>query len=180
MYTSFGYIETRGFIGAIEAADAMLKAARVELVKTEKIGSGLVTVIVQGPLAACQAAVDAGSAAASRIGELVSSHVIANPYRDTEILSGHAIETKPVVPTPAKPPRQQSKKSKTPKTRQKVSVVDQVADMISNAGANGINLDLIVKELKLSLKEARLYIKELMDSEKVERIQKVYYWVGKK
>jgi microcompartment protein CcmL/EutN len=180
MYTSFGYIETRGFIGAIEAADAMLKAARVELVKTEKIGSGLVTVIVHGPLDACQAAVDAGSAAASIVGELISSHVIANPYSDTEFLSGVSAQEKDIGPVRDKSKKQQSKKTKSVKTHPRMSDLDKVANIISKAGTNGISMDQIVKEVKLPLKETRLHIKELMDSEKIERIQKIYYWIGKK
>ncbi len=86
MNFSYGFVETRGFIAAIEAADAMLKAAKVELVSRRKAGGALVMVIVKGRLDACRAAVDAGSAAADRIGELISAHVIPNPYGDTEQL----------------------------------------------------------------------------------------------
>ena len=77
---ALGIIETRGLIASIEAADAMLKAANVELVGTEKIGSGLVTIIVQGDVGAVKAAVESGEEAASRIGEIVASHVIARPH----------------------------------------------------------------------------------------------------
>ncbi|MFT4105753.1 MAG: BMC domain-containing protein [Lacrimispora sp.] len=80
--TSIGLIETRGLTASIEAADAMLKAADVELVGTEKIGSGLVTVIVTGEVGAVKAATEAGEAAASRIGELVAVHVIPRPHQD--------------------------------------------------------------------------------------------------
>ena len=76
-------IETRGLTASIEAADAMLKSADVELVGTEKIGSGLVTVIVQGDVGAVKAATESGAEAASRLGELVSVHVIARPHDDT-------------------------------------------------------------------------------------------------
>lgn len=76
MAKAIGMIETRGLIGSIEAADAMLKAANVELINQEKIDGALVTVLVQGDVGAVQAAVDAGKAAASRVGELVSAHVI--------------------------------------------------------------------------------------------------------
>ncbi len=86
MNFSYGFVETRGFIAAIEAADAMLKAAKVEIVSRRKAGGALVMVIVKGRLDACRAAVDAGCAAADRIGELVSAHVISNPYDDTEQL----------------------------------------------------------------------------------------------
>ena len=77
---ALGMIETRGLTASIEAADAMLKAADVELVRTEKIGSGLVTVMVQGDVGAVKAAVEAGQDAASRIGELVAVHVIPRPH----------------------------------------------------------------------------------------------------
>ena len=77
---ALGMIETRGLTASIEAADAMLKAADVELVGTEKIGSGLVTVMVQGDVGAVKAAVEAGQDAACRIGELVAVHVILRPH----------------------------------------------------------------------------------------------------
>ncbi|QGU94379.1 BMC domain-containing protein [Clostridium bovifaecis] len=81
---SIGIIETRGLTAAIEAADAMLKAASVEIVGTEKIGSGLVTVIVKGEVGAVKAAVEVGIEAAQRVGELVASHVIPRPHGDIE------------------------------------------------------------------------------------------------
>ncbi len=77
---ALGMIETRGLTASIEAADAMLKAANVELVGTEKIGSGLVTVMVQGDVGAVKAATEAGQEAASRLGELVAVHVIPRPH----------------------------------------------------------------------------------------------------
>ncbi len=80
---AIGMIETRGLTASIEAADAMLKSADVELVGTEKIGSGLITVIVKGEVGAVKAATEAGAEAASRLGELVSVHVIARPHDDT-------------------------------------------------------------------------------------------------
>ena len=85
--TSIGLIETMGLTASIEAADAMLKAADVELLGTEKIGSGLVTVMVTGEVGAVKAATEAGQEAASRIGELVAVHVIPRPHQDiTRIL----------------------------------------------------------------------------------------------
>ena len=85
--TSIGLIETRGLTASIGAADAMLKAADVELLGTEKIGSGLVTVMVTGEVGAVKAATEAGQEAASRIGELVAVHVIPRPHQDiTRIL----------------------------------------------------------------------------------------------
>lgn len=83
---ALGMIETKGLIGAIEAADAMVKAANVVLVGTEKIGSGLVTVMVRGDVGAVKAAVDAGIASAERVGTVVSSYVIPRPHTDVETL----------------------------------------------------------------------------------------------
>ena len=81
---ALGMVETRGLVAAIEAADAMLKAANVTLVGTEKIGSGLVSVMGRGDVGAVKAAVEAGSANASRLGELVATHVIPRPHTDVE------------------------------------------------------------------------------------------------
>ncbi len=81
---ALGMIETKGLVGAVEAADAMVKSANVELVQYEKIGSGLVTVMVRGDVGAVKAAVDAGVAAGNRVGEVVSSHVIPRPHADIE------------------------------------------------------------------------------------------------
>ena len=81
---ALGMIETRGLVAAVEAADAMLKAANVALVGTEKIGSGLVTVMVRGDVGAVKSAVEAGAANASKLGELVATHVIPRPHQDVE------------------------------------------------------------------------------------------------
>ena len=81
---ALGMIETRGLTASIEAADAMTKAANVTLVGTEKIGSGLVSVIVRGDVGAVKAAVEAGAQAASKLGELVAQHVIPRPHGDVE------------------------------------------------------------------------------------------------
>jgi ethanolamine utilization protein EutM len=81
---ALGMVETRGLVSAIEAADAMVKAANVTLVGKEKIGHGLVTVMVRGDVGAVKASVDAGASAAKRVGELVSVHVIPRPHNDVE------------------------------------------------------------------------------------------------
>ena len=81
---ALGMIETRGLVAAVEAADAMLKAANVELVGTEKIGSGLVSVMVRGDVGAVKAAVEAGSSSAERLGEVIATHVIPRPHADVE------------------------------------------------------------------------------------------------
>ena len=81
---ALGMVETRGLVAAIEAADAMVKAANVELIGTEKIGSGLVSVMVRGDVGGVKAATESGSAAASKLGELVAVHVIPRPHADVE------------------------------------------------------------------------------------------------
>ena len=91
--TALGMIETRGLVGAIEAADAMVKAANVVVVSKEYIGAGYVTVLARGDVAAVKAATDAGAAAARRVGELVSVHVIPRPHADIDRV---------VLKTPAK------------------------------------------------------------------------------
>ncbi|MBQ8351778.1 MAG: BMC domain-containing protein [Clostridia bacterium] len=83
---ALGMIETRGLVAAIEAADAMVKAANVILIGSEKIGSGLVSVMVRGDVGAVKAAVDAGSAAAASLGEVIATHVIPRPHADVEKL----------------------------------------------------------------------------------------------
>ncbi len=99
---ALGMIETRGLVASIEAADAMVKAANVTLTCKERVGGGLVTVMVRGDVGAVKAAVDAGAAAAERVGELVSVHVIPRPHEELE---GILTTPAPVTPTP-KPPRE--------------------------------------------------------------------------
>ena len=86
MGEALGMIETKGLVGAIEAADAMTKSANVTLIGYEKIGSGLVTVMVRGDVGAVKAATDAGAAAAERVGELISVHVIPRPHEEVEFI----------------------------------------------------------------------------------------------
>jgi microcompartment protein CcmL/EutN len=83
---AIGLIETKGLTASIEAADAMLKAADVHLIGTEKIGSGLVTVIVEGEVGAVKAATESGAEAASKLGELVAVHVIPRPHADIKLI----------------------------------------------------------------------------------------------
>jgi len=83
---ALGLVETKGLVGSIEAADAMVKAANVKLIGKETIGGGYVTVMVRGDVGAVKAATDAGAAAAKRVGELVSVHVIPRPHDDLDII----------------------------------------------------------------------------------------------
>lgn len=81
---ALGMVETKGFVGAVEAADAMVKAANVQLIGKEYIGAGYVTIFVRGDVGAVKAATDAGAAAARRVGELISVHVIPRPHGEVE------------------------------------------------------------------------------------------------
>lgn len=83
---ALGMVETKGLVGAVEAADAMVKAANVVLIGSEYVGGGYVTVMVRGDVGAVKAATDAGAAAAKRVGELVSVHVIPRPHQDVEMI----------------------------------------------------------------------------------------------
>lgn len=82
MSQALGMVETKGYVGSVEASDAMLKAASVTMVKSVPIGGGMLTVLVRGDVGSVKAAVDAGAQAAQRVGELVSSHVMARPHED--------------------------------------------------------------------------------------------------
>ena len=84
MQEALGMVETKGFVAAVEAADAMVKSANVVLIGCQRVGSGLVTVLVRGDVGAVKAATDAGAAAAQNVGELVSVHVIPRPHTDVE------------------------------------------------------------------------------------------------
>ncbi len=107
MMQALGMIETKGLIGSIEAADAMVKAANVTLIGKVHIGGGLVTVMVRGDVGAVKAATDAGAAAAQRVGELISVHVIPRPHMEVESILPHLPETpddKPEKPVPPEEP----------------------------------------------------------------------------
>ncbi|HHY86097.1 MAG TPA: BMC domain-containing protein [Verrucomicrobia bacterium] len=82
MSQAIGMIETKGYVGSVEASDAMVKAANVSLIKTIPIGGGLITVLCRGDVGSVKAAVDAGSKAAAKVGELVSAHILARPHED--------------------------------------------------------------------------------------------------
>ncbi len=105
MQEALGMIETRGLVGAIEAADAMVKAANVHLIGKEHVGGGLVTVMVRGDVGAVKAAVEAGGAAAKRVGELISVHVIPRPHSEVEAVLPGAAEDAPEAPAAPRPPR---------------------------------------------------------------------------
>ena len=163
MSVSFGFVETKGTVGALEAADAMLKAAQVKLTQKREIGFALVTVIVEGELGAVQAAVDAGSAAAKRVGEFVTCHVIARPY-DDEILLGLPQKESDIVKTvetverksdPFKKPKSSEDKI-SPKRKAKEA---KVKPAVNNGTENKI-LSALSKGKGLTIKEIAVLIKK--------------------
>jgi len=113
MQHALGLIETKGLIGAIEAADAMVKAARVQFLGRQKVKGGLVAVMVTGDVGAVKAAVDAGAAACKRVGKLVSAHVIPRPHDDVDLMipGGHEPE-KPAEEVKKPPPKTAPRKQK--------------------------------------------------------------------
>ena len=111
---ALGMIETKGFVGAVEAADAMVKAANVVLVGREYIGGGFVTVFVRGDVGAVKAATDAGAAAARRVGELVSVHVIPRPHRELE----QVLESKGLISSDGSPQISESRRGQLTAGRQ--------------------------------------------------------------
>ena len=88
-YDAIGMIETKGLVASIEAADAMVKAANVTLIGKEKVGGGLITVLIRGDVGAVKAATEAGAEAAKRVGELISVHVIPRPHSEVEVILPH-------------------------------------------------------------------------------------------
>jgi microcompartment protein CcmL/EutN len=133
---ALGMIETKGLVGAIEAADAMTKAADVTLVGKERTGGGLILVKITGDVAAVRAAVDAGAAAAQRVGQLISVHVIPRPDDGTEILiyeqRPRAVKQEKKTVTslkPSPPPRVEPKKVEPPPTPPETERPEEVADI---------------------------------------------------
>ncbi len=169
MKVSYGFVETRGFVAAILAADAMVKAAQVELVPYRKIGSAYVTVIVKGELGACQAAVEAGVRAAEQAGELVSYHIIANPYPDTD----HQLEPQPQPAAPAPPKGKQRGSRQKARGRHKTPE-EQILEKLKKQ-PKGATLKELSQQLGKPADQVRLILKRLMDQGKVEKIQQKYF-----
>ena len=180
MNLSYGFIETKGFIAAIEAADAMLKAAKVELIKWQKPGGALVVVVVQGELGACQAAVNAGSVAASRVGELISTHVIPRPFDDTELLVNEFLGGRKQK-RKAKHSQNITAKSKSkPLTKKTVKTeTEKVLGFLTGKSA-GSTLNEISAMLKKPSAAVRILLKELMDSGDIEKIKQLYFRIHKR
>jgi ethanolamine utilization protein EutM len=112
MQQALGLIETKGLVGAIEAADAMVKAARVKFLGRQKVKGGLVAVMVAGDVGAVKAAVDAGAAACRRVGILVSAHVIPRPHDDIDLMIPGGVEPEITPETKKKPAKKAAPKKK--------------------------------------------------------------------
>lgn len=188
MPLSYGYIETLGLISAVEAADAMLKAAKINLVDKREIGFGLVTVIIEGELGAVQSSVDAGCVAAERIGQLISSNVIPRPYNDTsffnespgkkDIKPGKTVQ-KIETPAPKKEKKLKPVKSQ-PKEKEKSSagnVQQVILTALKKLKKEGASLKEISKLIKMDQAETRVVLKELLDKELIEKVQQNYYLI---
>ncbi|MCB0284015.1 MAG: BMC domain-containing protein [Calditrichaeota bacterium] len=187
MAQSYGFVETQGLVGSIEAADAMLKAAGVRLVQKREIGFGLVTVIVEGELGAVQAAIDAGKEAALRIGQFITSHVIAHPFNDTERLVmqklglNHPaekedkklieIKIKEVKAKKAKPVKQK----KLPEEKAQAQSDEDKIIAFLKENKNGATVDFIAASLNQDIGQTRILLKQLIDLQKIEKVQQRYY-----
>lgn len=191
--SALGLIETRGFIGATEATDAMVKAAPVDFVKREYSQAGLVTIVVRGDVAAVKAATDAGAVAAAKVGELISVHVIPRPHDTT----GELIDVLPESPaigayplggttpdgaTSRPPPPPAPEPSSAPEPPEPpMSVTDLEArclTVIRRVGDKGITLPELGAALDTEWRRLISPVKELLDRQAIEKVESRYYPAG--
>lgn len=195
---ALGMIETRGFVGATEAADAMVKAAEVEIEKREYAEGGLVTILVRGDVAAVKAATDAGAVAAARVGELVSVHVIPRPHDATDLLVGvlpgdRRIGTYPIRNAPAGrsgAPGGRGESRGTAATRRPANASrreqppadgdlrERLLREIRRAGGDGITLPDLGEALSSEWRRLILPVKALLDEGRIEKVESRYYPAG--
>ena len=191
--SALGLIETKGFVGATEAADAMVKAAAVTILKKEYAEGGLVTILIQGDVAAVKAATDAGAVAAARIGELVSVHVIPRPHEATgllvDVLPGNRkIGTYPIAHVlegrigggggePAKRVRPATRPS-TPGTGIAGDLERRCLSAIRRAGDRGVTLPELGEALDTEWRRLISPVKSLLDRGAVEKVESRYYPAG--
>lgn len=179
---ALGLIETKGFIGATEAADAMVKAAPVTIFKREYPEGGLVTVLVRGDVAAVKAATDAGAVAAAKVGELISVHVIPRPHEATELLADVLPESR-VTGTypidhhledrgPARPPAA----SRSGPTDEDLGA--QCLREIRRSGSIGITLPEMGEALSIEWRRLISPVKDLLDEGSIEKVESRYYPAG--
>lgn len=165
---SLGFIETRSFIGAIEASDAMVKAADVRLENYFKIGGALVTVVVRGDLGSCLAAVDAGKEAAEKVGELISSNVIARPFEDTNNLVSIMLSSSKRHKNIIK--KNNSADKKVEKERKLENEI-----LIHLKKTDGMSLVQIAKVIIIEKSELRVILKGMIDKNQIEKAGTKYY-----
>lgn len=198
---ALGLIETRGFVGATEAADAMVKAAAVTILKKEYAEGGLVTILVEGDVAAVKAATDAGAVAAARVGELVSVHVIPRPHEATGLLVdvlpgdrkigtypiGHVLEgrTGGAGGAPARPGPEDTVKAGRRVTASPPPATGIAGDLerrcfaaIRQAGDGGITLPELGVALDTEWRRLISPVKSLLDRGAVEKVESRYYPAG--
>lgn len=196
---ALGMVETRGFIGATEAADAMVKAAEVEIEKREYAEGGLVTILVRGDVAAVKAATDAGAVAAARVGELVSVHVIPRPHDATDLLvdvlpgdrrigtypirhvaAGRARGRASAVPreTGAAGPGKAAATTRREPPPANGDMRERCLREIRRAGAEGITLPDLGEALGVEWRRLILPVKALLDEGGIEKVESRYYAAG--
>lgn len=196
--TALGMIETRGFVGATEAADAMVKAAAVTIVKKEYAEGGLVTILVRGDVAAVKAATDAGAVAAARVGELVSVHVIPRPHEATDLLLDvlpgdrrigtypirHALGGRPggkrrgVAPGRSSGRRAGEPARGEPETGPDGELQARSLRTIRGAGEAGVTLPELGEKLGVEWRRLIAPVKALLEQGRIEKVESRYYPAG--
>jgi ethanolamine utilization protein EutM len=177
-------VETRGFIGATEAADAMVKAAAVEIEKREYAEGGLVTILVRGDVAAVKAATDAGAVAAARVGELVAVHVIPRPHEATDLLvnvlpGDRKIGTYPIRHRQGgRPGRAAGRPGPSRATPGNGQLQARCLREIRRAGSAGITLPELGAALGTEWRRLIAPVKELLDESAIEKVESRYYPAG--
>ncbi len=171
---SLGFVETRSYIGAIEASDAMVKAADVRLVNFYKIGKAMVTVVVRGDLASCLAAVDAGKEAAMKVGELIASNVIARPFEDTDNLINFMISgSKKNKNAEQKTEPKDTTIPKTKKVKKKKDVEKEILTQLKKL--NGAGLEQLSKISGIDKTDLRVILKKMIDQNQIEKAGIKYF-----
>lgn len=179
--TALGMIETRGFVGATEAADAMVKAAAVEILGKEYAQGGLVTILVRGDVAAVKAATDAGAVAAAKVGELVAIHVIPRPHGATdgllEVLPGDSrIGSFPIGGHGTGRPggARRVPKADAPGSANG-GLRSRTLSAVRDAGTDGITLPELGEALDVEWRRLISPVKDLLETEKIEKVESRYY-----
>jgi len=175
MELSYGFVETQGLIGSIEAADAMVKTANVHLVEKREIGFGLVTIIVEGELGAVHSAVDAGVLAAKSVGQFITSHIIPRPFNDTQMLVSGDMQNLQKPETIEKEIEKPKVKVSTKSKKVKGFKIDkEILNFLEKEKA-GATLNQITERCKSNIQDVRIVLKKLIDTSIIEKVQQKYY-----